>query len=94
MCGDGRYMCALPLYMNDRRFGNLISWLRGASDIFHEAQKRGLAWSPINSPDELVNDEDLNERDFYADIARYSGPRLRANPVSWRRLRRSRVCLQ
>jgi crotonobetainyl-CoA:carnitine CoA-transferase CaiB-like acyl-CoA transferase len=105
-CQDGRYLCAIPLYMNDKRFAQLLGWLisegcaddlgeerfrdqvvreaemqhimevvgtmtarHTADDMFHGAQARGLAWAPILSPDELVTDEYLRERGFYAELA-------------------------
>jgi crotonobetainyl-CoA:carnitine CoA-transferase CaiB-like acyl-CoA transferase len=110
-CADGKYLAALPLYMNDKRFGELLGWLSSESleedlsdarfrdeatreaemvhimevisrftmrhsstEIFHGAQARGLAWAPVQSPDELVGDEYLAERGFYAtmDVAGHS----------------------
>ena len=101
-CADGRFLSALPIYMNDRRFDELLGWLRSemaeedlddprfrdaatrdqemphimdvvsrfclrhtSEEVFHQAQSRGLAWSPIQSPDELLVDEYLNERNFF-----------------------------
>lgn len=105
VCGDGVHLAALPLYLNDKRFGELLGWLASenreqdladerwrdgrtrdremshimdviadfcaqhtSEEIFHGAQARGLAWSPIRSPSELVDDSYLEQRKFFAPI--------------------------
>ena len=39
--------------------------LQTADEAYHEGQARGLAVGPINSPDDLLDDEHLRARDFF-----------------------------
>jgi crotonobetainyl-CoA:carnitine CoA-transferase CaiB-like acyl-CoA transferase len=36
--------------------------------MFHEGQKRKLAWGPVNSPDELYSVPHLKDREFFVDV--------------------------
>ena len=58
--------------------------LQSADEAYHDGQARGLAIGPINSPDDLLDDEHLRARNFFVDVehadvppARYPGPPLR-----------------
>ena len=58
--------------------------LQTADEAYHDGQARGLPIGPINSPDDLLDDEHLRARDFFVDVehddvppALYPGPPLR-----------------
>jgi len=42
--------------------------LQTADEAYHEGQARGFAIGPLNSPDDLVIDEHLRVRDFFATV--------------------------
>jgi benzylsuccinate CoA-transferase BbsE subunit len=39
-----------------------------AEELFHGAQKRGMVWAPVRSPDELVDDAHLRARGFFVPV--------------------------
>ncbi len=58
--------------------------LQSADEAYHDGQTRGLAIGPINSPDDLLDDEHLRARSFFVEVehadvppALYPGPPLR-----------------
>ena len=58
--------------------------MQSADEAYHDGQAHGLAIGPINSPDDLLDDEHLRARNFFVDVehadvppARYPGPPLR-----------------
>ena len=58
--------------------------LQPADEAYHDGQARGMAVGPINSPDDLLDDEHLQARSFFVEVehadvppALYPGPPLR-----------------
>ena len=42
--------------------------LQSADEAYHDGQARGLPIGPINSPDDLLDDEHLRAREFFVDV--------------------------
>ena len=39
-----------------------------SNDIYHGGQQRGLQWTPVRAPSDLLEDEHLHDRGFFVDV--------------------------
>jgi benzylsuccinate CoA-transferase BbsE subunit len=70
--------------------------LQDADEAYDEGQARGMAIGPINSPDDLLDDEHLRARQFFVEVdhsdvapALYPGPPLRFSAFDSVEMRRA-----
>ncbi len=64
---------------------------RPSNELYHGAQRRGMVWAPVRSPDEVLQDEHLQARDFFLAVEhpelgrsfQYAGAPYRFSETPW-----------